>query len=314
MIPFPKHGNSVERYLAEISALPSLSEEEKASLFAQSRAGDLSARERLILSHLGFAVKIAFRYSGYGLPLADLVSEANLGLIRAVELYDARFGTDFSTYASVWIKQRIHRAISGQARSVRVPVWRSQRLRKLDRLHAELDAELGRTASHEEMAEMLGLDEDTLRRLDGDRIAVESLDTKEDIRTDESALPSEKLSHEELMTEIGACLNDLTDAELSILSRKFGLVGQTEESYREMAPRFGKSREWIRKAGENALAKLRSSIQQVGHLPRHLVEARQKQALERIQKLARQAEKQAAAKLSVFQVALIPWIEPLTIL
>jgi len=314
MIPFPKHGNAVERYLSEIGSLPSLTEEEMATLFTQSAAGDLPARERLILAHLGFAVKIAFRYSGYGLPLADLVSEANIGLIRAVELYDARFGTDFSTYASVWIKQRIHRAISGQARSVRIPVWRSQRLRKLDRLHAELDAELGRSASHEELAELLGLDEDTLRRLDGDRIAVESIDGQEDIRPDDSILPAEKLSHDELMAEIGACLNELTDAELSILSRKFGLIGQTEESYREMAPRFGKSREWIRKAGESAMQKLRASIQQVSHLPRHLVEARKSQAHERIKKLARQAEKQASAKLSALQMALIPWIEPLTIL
>jgi RNA polymerase primary sigma factor len=314
MIPFPTNSSSVERYMTEIGMLPSLSEEEKGPLFAQAQAGDLAARERLIVAHLGWASKIAFRYSGYGLPLADLISEANLGLIRAVELYDSAFGTEFTTYASVWIKQRIHRAITAQGKSVRVPVWRSQRLRKLDRLHAELNAELGRESSHEELGELLGLDEEALRKLDGDRIAVESIDGQEDFRPDEALLPGEKLSRAELMEEIGACLNDLTDAELSILSSKFGLTGDTEVSYREMAPRFGKSREWIRKVGEGALAKLQQSLQQVTHLPRNLVQARRKQALGRIQKIARETQKAAVAKLSVFQAALIPWIEPIAIL
>lgn len=313
MIPFPSHGNSVERYMTEIGTLPSLSEAEKGQLFAQAQAGNTDARERLILAHLGWAVKIAFRYSGYGLPLADLISEANLGLIRAVELYNPKFGTDFSTYSSVWMKQRIHRAISAQGKSVRIPVWRSQRLRKLDRLHAELDAEHGRTSSAEDVGELLGLSEEAVRRLDADRIAVESLDANDDFRPDEGFLPGEKLSHTELMEEIGACLSELTDAELSILSSKFGLTGEQEESYREMAPRFGKSREWIRKVGESALQKLRSSIQQVGSLPRHIVESRRQQTALRLQKLARRAENQVA-KLSLFKMALIPWIEPLAIL
>ncbi|WP_248431548.1 sigma-70 family RNA polymerase sigma factor, partial [Escherichia coli] len=75
-------------------------------------------------------VRIACQYTGYGLPLADMISEGNIGLLRAVELYDAKHGVAFVTYASVWIRQRIHRAITAQAKVVRIPVWRSQRLRK----------------------------------------------------------------------------------------------------------------------------------------------------------------------------------------
>src|SRR5690606_32363752 len=128
-------------------------------------AGDLDAQEQLVRSHLRLVVRIAHHYSGFGVPLADLISEGNFGLLRAAELYDPAFGTKFSTYASVWIKQRIHRAIASQSRAVRVPVWRSQRLRKLSHLHDELVAQLGRIPTECELAARLGISNEELSDL-----------------------------------------------------------------------------------------------------------------------------------------------------
>jgi RNA polymerase primary sigma factor len=300
----------LERYLAEVRALPSLSEQEEGEVFQAATAGDQSARERIVMAHLGLVARIAFQYAGYGLPMADLVSEGNLGLLRAAELFDPKFGVAFSTYASVWIKQRMHRAITAQAHAVRIPVWRSQRLRKLDRLHAELNAELGRDARHADLAERLGVAEDDVERMSQDRLTVDTLD---DVL--ESALaadlphPAQQLTREELLEEVAACLAGLDDTELQIVARKFGLLDEAPESYREMASDFGRSREWIRRIGEGAVAKLRQSLSTVGALPRSLVAARRRKAQERLRRLSSKAA--APARMSVFQMVLMQWLEPL---
>ena len=138
--------SALDAYLRDIHSQPTLTEESLVETAARAAKGDVSAQELLVRSHLRLVSSIAHQYGGYGLPLADIISEGNIGLIRAAELYDPKFGTKFSTYASVWIKQRIHRAITKMARAVRIPVWRSQRLRKVARMNEELSAQLGRTA------------------------------------------------------------------------------------------------------------------------------------------------------------------------
>jgi RNA polymerase primary sigma factor len=311
MRPFSAlQSEGLERYLAEVRALPPLTEGEGEEIFAAAARGNPEARERIVLSHLGLVARIAFQYAGYGLPMADLVSEGNLGLLRAAELFDPKFGVAFSTYASVWVKQRMHRAITAQAHAVRIPVWRSQRLRKLDRLHAELNAELGRDAEWTDLADRLGVGEDAIERMAKDRLTVEGIDeTPEAALLDDVPHPAQHLSRQELLEEVAACLHGLDDTELQIIARKFGLLDEAPESYREMAPRFGKSREWIRRIGEGAVAKLRSSLATVSNVPRALVEARRRKARERLRVLAAKAG--SPAKMSVFQMVLMQWLEPL---
>lgn len=300
----------LESYLSGIRSLPALPEDEAPEVHRLAAQGDQAARERVVLAHLGLVARIAFQYAGYGLPLADLVSEGNLGLLRAAELFDPKFGVAFSTYASVWIKQRMHRAITAQARVVRIPVWRSQRLRKLDRLHEELNAELGRDAGLADLAGRLGLSEEAVDRLARERLTVDPLD-----EAPEAALladlphPVQQLTRDELLEEIAACLHGLDDTELQILARKFGLLDEEPESYREMAPRFGRSREWIRRIGEGALAKMRASLASMSVLPRPLVAARQRKASARLRRLT--AKTAAPAKMSLLQMALLQWGEPL---
>jgi RNA polymerase primary sigma factor len=301
---------SLERYLAEVRMQPPLTDEEAAKIFQSARQGDAAARERIVLAHLGLVTRIAFQYSGFGLPLADLISEGNLGLLRAAELFDPRFGVAFSTYASVWIKQRMHRAITAQARAVRIPVWRSQRLRKLDRLHAELNAELGRHADWADLAERLGLEEGVVERMANERLSVENLDeVSEGALPDPGNHPAQEMARRELLEEVAACLHGLDDTELQIVARKFGLLDEAPESYREMASRFGRSREWIRRIGEGAVAKLRASLVTIGNVPRGLVAARRRQARERLRELAEKSG--APARMSIFQMVLMQVLEPL---
>jgi RNA polymerase primary sigma factor len=266
--------NSLDAYLKDIAAQdasrPPLSHEDIAELGSRACKGDVDAQETLVRSHLRLVVKIAHQYAGFGLPLADLISEGNLGLLRAAELYDPKFGTKFLTYASVWIKQRIHRAITSQAKAVRIPVWRSQRLRKLSRIHDEISSQLGRTASEDELAERLGISHSDLADLQGDRVEVVSFDAPpaesegpglaEALPDDAAELPGAQLGARELHDELLACLAELDDRELQVLSHKFGLRVTEPVSLRELGRRLGLSHEWVRRIAELALVKARRAL------------------------------------------------------
>ncbi len=275
-----------------MGTVPPLSDEEAATLGAQAAAGDVAAQEKLVKAHLRLVVRIAHQYAGFGLPIADMISEGNIGLIRAAELYDPKFGTKFATYASVWIKQRIHRAITSQARAVRIPVWRSQRLRKLTRLNDELSAQLGRTATEEELGDRLGLSAEQIAALQADRLNVVSLDEPvseenetplhETFRDENAADPSQRIGEQELVSETMACLHDLDDRELEILSLKHGFHPQGEVSFRKLAQRLGVSHEWVRRIAELAVVKVRRALAQTRLLSDRERERRRERVLERM--------------------------------
>lgn len=304
--------DSLERYLADLREIPAIPPDDLSALFSAAAGGDETARERIVLAHLPLVVRIACQYAGYGLPLSDLVSEGNLGLCRAAELFEPRFGVAFSTYAGVWIKQRMHRAITAQAHAVRIPVWRSQRLRRLDRLHEALTAELGREATTGELAERIGLEETRLEEIAADRLAISSLSDPEganevlSLPDPAAPNPGDRLGTDELREEIIAALHGLTDEELRVIGLKLGLLDDEPLSYREMAPRFGRSREWVRRIGEGALAKAAESLRKAGDLPRRLVRRRRDRAKKRLEALATKT-----APLSLPPAALMPWLEPI---
>ncbi|MEI6715022.1 MAG: RNA polymerase sigma factor RpoD/SigA [Verrucomicrobiota bacterium] len=263
--------------LSDVSQFPVLSDADASALGEIACEGNVDAQEQLVKSHLRLVVKIAHQYTGFGLPLADLISEGNLGLIRAAELYNPKFGTRFITYSSVWIKQRIHRAITSQARAIRIPVWRSQRLRKLVRIHEDLSTQLGRSASQEELADRLGLSPEELADLQGDRVEVVSIDAPTnaandsneeysrsigDLIPDEATPhPSSRIKAEEVHDELLACLSELDDRELQVLSHKFGLKVEEPLSFRELGRRMGVSHEWVRRIAELALVKVRRAFE-----------------------------------------------------
>ena len=264
--------SALDAYLRDVSQLPTMTDEEATQTGGKACQGDVDSQEALVKAHLRLVVRIAHHYAGFGLPLADLIAEGNLALIRAAELYNPKFGTKFTTYASVWVKQRIHRAITKQARAVRIPVWRSQRLRKLARLNDQLSAELGRVATEGELAERLGLSAEQMAELQGDRLEVVSLDApanpgepegrvlSDTFKDDNIVDPAARLGKEEIIEEMMACLHNLDDRELEILSLKHGFHPHGQLSFRELGRRLGVSHEWVRRIAELAVVKIRRAI------------------------------------------------------
>lgn len=266
----------LDRYLGDIGEYALLTREEENDLATRAQAGDGEARQQLVKGNLRLVVKIALDYVGMGLPLPDLVSEGNIGLMRASELFDPTVGAKFSTYAALWIKQRIRRAISNQSRTVRVPIWRSQLLRQIRRATDSLTTKLGRQPTDLEVAAEAGVELDDVERSRKAAVQVYSLDASlnpEDpdeatlsntLPDEQAANPSEDLGQKEMLTGAMASLNVLSDKELKILALRFGLHGQEERTLESIGKDFNVSRERIRQLQEVALTKIRRHFMGAG--------------------------------------------------
>lgn len=134
----------IDRYMQAIGATALLSAEEEVSLADRVKKGDRTARDQMILANLRLVVKIAYDYANMGVPLIDLISEGNLGLIKAVERFDPRRGGRLATYAAWWIRQTIKRALADQAKMMRLPMHMVEKIAKLRHVTADLTAKLGR--------------------------------------------------------------------------------------------------------------------------------------------------------------------------
>ena len=155
----------MQLYFRDATRTPLLTPEEEVQLGRRARRGDLAAQERLILANLRLVIRIAFEYQGYGLPVADLISEGNLGLMRAVELFNPNLGARLAPYAAVWIKQRIRRALSNQSRIVRLPMNVVECAARVRVAESRLRSELGREPTDAELAEDTELVHFVLHRL-----------------------------------------------------------------------------------------------------------------------------------------------------
>src|SRR5437868_7593727 len=147
----------LETYLREINETALLNADEEKALAFRIEDGDSEARDRMVRANLRLVVNIARSYTGKGLGLQDLIEEGNLGLLRAVEGFDPRMNTRFSTYASYWIKQSIKRALVNTAKTIRIPAFMVELLAKWRRAGAQLQDQLGRPPTHEEVAKELNL-------------------------------------------------------------------------------------------------------------------------------------------------------------
>jgi len=262
----------IERYLKEIGEYDLLSREEELDLAHRALTGEVQARQQMVQANLRLVVKIALEYVGIGLPLPDLISEGNIGLVRASELYDPKYGAKFSTYAALWIKQRMRRAITNQGKAVRVPIWKAQMLRRLQVSTDELTSQLGRKPTDSEISEGYGVSFTEMEKIRDGVIHVNSLDaplghdedsesTMGTLLPDEQASdPSQNIAKEEFLEEAVASLNDLDDKELKILAMRFGLNGQEEQTLEVIGKGFNVSRERIRQLQELALIKLRRKL------------------------------------------------------
>ncbi|MGA1538795.1 MAG: sigma-70 family RNA polymerase sigma factor [Chthoniobacterales bacterium] len=257
-------------YLREISQVPLLTPQEEVKLAAQIKRGNKKAREKMIKANLRLVVKIAHDFSNYGLPLLDLISEGNIGLMKAVERFDPKKGGKLSTYASWWIKQSIKRALANQSKTIRLPVHLVDKIGKIRRVAAQMTEELGREPTNEELAEELGLATAKVAHLKNVAVRPASLDAKinadddtafGDLVSDERAEdPFAVLRDKDLREEVGDLLDVLDARERKIIAFRFGLGGGKERTLEEVGRKFGVTRERIRQLQNIALLKMRKAL------------------------------------------------------
>jgi RNA polymerase primary sigma factor len=224
----------------------------------------------MIRSNLRLVVKIARDYSNLGLPLLDLISEGNIGLIKAVERFDPSKGGKLSTYAAWWIKQSIKRALANQSKTIRLPVHLVDKIAKIRRVSMQMTEELGREPTDDELAEELGLTTAKVTALKAASVRPASLDATigDDDSTElieivgdaDAQDPFELLRDKNLQDEVGDLLNILDERERRILNSRFGLDGSTPQTLEEVGESFGVTRERIRQLQNIALSKLRRAL------------------------------------------------------
>ncbi|BCX48898.1 hypothetical protein HAHE_28060 [Haloferula helveola] len=264
------YDSNLKVYLREISQTPLLTPEEEVKLARKIKKGDKEARTQMINANLRLVVKIAQDYSGYGLPLSDLISEGNIGLMKAVERFDPKKGGKLSTYAAWWIKQSIKRALANQSKTIRLPVHMVDKIAKMRRISTMLAEVLGREPTDEELSEEIGLPRRKLAMLKQAAQRPTSLDAPindgeatqygEIIGDDRAEDPLEALADKNLHGELDDLLAVLDKRERRIIDERFGLGGRKPMTLEEVGREFGVTRERIRQLQNVALTKMRKAL------------------------------------------------------
>jgi RNA polymerase primary sigma factor len=282
----PEHAAPVERerssydgdtaiklYLREIGQVKLLTPQEEIELAARIKKGDKRAREQMIKANLRLVVKIARDYEGIGLPLLDLISEGNIGLMKAVERFDPSKGGKLSTYGSWWIKQSIKRALANQSKTIRLPVHLVDKISKMRRTAMRLQEELGREPTDDELGGELGISASRVSQMRMAAIRPASLDAPigdedsnnfAEVVQDEAAdTPYEQLEEKTVTRMLQEMVKTLDPREATILRARFGLDGGPERTLEEVGEKFGVTRERVRQIQNIALKKLRKMIEKL---------------------------------------------------
>jgi|SRR5437762_2100357 len=259
-------------YLREIGRTPLLTPQQEIKLAAKIKKGDGKARARMINSNLRLVVTIAQDYANLGLPLLDVISEGNIGLMTAVDRFDPSKGAKLSTYAAWWIRQSIKRALSNQGKTIRLPVHLGDKILKMRRVALQMSEELGREPTDDELSEEIGIASGKVSQLKTVSIRPASLDAPvsdndltefgESVADEEAQTPFELLRDKSLRDEVGKVLELLDAREKKIVFQRFGLDGGKPRTLEEVGKKLGVTRERIRQVQNVALSKLRRALNQ----------------------------------------------------
>src|SRR5881275_1615503 len=259
----------IKIYLREIGQIPLLTPQQEIELAAKIKKGDREARALMIRSNLRLVVKIAHDYANLGLPLLDLISEGNIGLMKAVERFDPAKGGKLSTYGSRWIKQSIKRALANQSKTIRLPVHLVDKISKMRRTAMKLQEVFGREPTDEEIA----MSPSRVTQMRTAAIRPASLDAPigddesnnfaEVVQDENADTPYEKLEEKTVTRMLQEMVKTLDEREATILRYRFGLDGGSEKTLEEVGQKFGVTRERVRQIQNIALAKLRKMIEKI---------------------------------------------------
>lgn len=262
--------DGMKAYLKSIGNHPRLTAEQEKELSVRILAGDHNAVNQLVESNLLLVVSIAKRYYGCGLPLLDLIQEGNIGLIKAAEKYDGSKGFRFSTYATYWVRQAISRALSEQARTIRIPANMLDLLSKVKKASSILSQQLSRDPSDDEIAKYLEIDIEKVQTVMDMAQATTSLDlsvddegetTLGDLLADNSVeSPIAKLIREANSAIVASVFSSLEKREAEILRMRFGIGIAKPMTLEEVGAHYSLSKERIRQLENKAIRKLRHPI------------------------------------------------------
>ncbi len=259
--------NVLSMYLKEINKIPLLSREEEDSYARAAARGDKHAKDMLIKSNLRFVVNVAKKYQNQGLPLADLISEGNIGLINAIERYDVDKGYHFISYAVWWIRQAILKAICEKSRMIRLPLNRANELVQIEKTRKVLEGAMTEDEETKEIARLLEMDPEHVADLVSVSREFVSLDTPVFDERDSSVLgdfientaytaPEDYVVEQNLKDDINEVLRTLSDKEREVIEYRFGLNGRRAMSLKEIGDRFKLTKERIRQIEKSALKRL----------------------------------------------------------
>ena len=259
-------------YMQSIGQFRLVTQKEEAQLAKRIAKGDQEARDILISSNLRLVVKIAHDFKGLGLPLLDLISEGNIGLMRAVEKFDPTKGAKLSSYAAWWIKQSMRRALANQARTIRIPVQSASKIGKIQNAKAKLTQTLGREPTDKEIATEINLTERTVTGLRQGKASTISLfdpiqngaegEFKDIIPDDKTIAPNDIIQDDETLQLMMKMVAKLPERERVILKLRFGLDGGKPKTLEEVSHAIGRTRERVRQIQNQALERLRAAIEE----------------------------------------------------
>ncbi|MBO4630350.1 MAG: sigma-70 family RNA polymerase sigma factor, partial [Lentisphaeria bacterium] len=250
----------MKTYMKEIGQFSRISKEQEGELAEKIHGSNhieqTEAREELIKSNLRLVVKIAHDFKGWGLQLLDLISEGNIGLMRAVEKFDPKKGAKFSSYAAWWIKQSMHRALANQSRIIRIPVQTANKIGKIKHARIRLLEKFGREPTDAEIAQALDFSERTVAELRQANLHTISLYDPiqqgedgefQDIIPDKNApTPDRVLSDVESVGRLMELMKNLDERERLVLRLRFGLDGRRPKTLEQVCLLIGRTRERVR--------------------------------------------------------------------